>query len=168
MPSLSMNCSLEPHRSLHSHIAQIPEKTYLLCSEEAGLDSSQRHGSIFCPSDYPVEPREPHEKHNLPRQMPMPCKNAVAHFRRHSFRNTLPREVIQRVRGESLSRRDRIPCRRRTPPSLPPSPPPWPPRRHHRRQRRHQRQHHQHHRWGRKRAWKNPQRSAVKVKLLVM
>ena len=61
---------------------------------------------------------------------------------------------------ETLSRRDRSPCRRRTPPSPRPSPRRGQPRRRHQQREQSQRRH-QHHRKERRRAWRNPRRSAV-------
>lgn len=61
--------------------------------------------------------------------------------------------------GEPLSRTDRSPCRRRTPPSPPPSSPQGRPQRHRRRRQRQRGRHHQHHQRERRRAWSYPQRS---------
>ena len=61
----------------------------------------------------------------------------------------------------SFSRRDRIPCRHRTPPSPQPSPPSSPPPQHHRKRQRHRRRRRHHHRYRpteRKRACWNPRR----------
>lgn len=81
------------------------------------------------------------------------------------FRAVKPNPAQKRpsLDRDTLSRRDRSPYPRRTPPSPPPSPPSSPQRgRHHQRQRHHQQRHHRRRQRGRRRASQSRWRSAVR------